>query len=175
MSMGSRRSGSCVRGCLVAFAIVSALCVSGPALYWKLKEAARLRQNPNSCPPCHCDCPAPFSLLKIAPGLVNLSVEDCGKNDPELREEMQKQFVDLLTEELKLQETVLEEHLERMNATHREARRVASQYQKEAEKCNTATETCEEARERAQVFLMREKKATILWEQRARQLGWVGK
>ncbi|KAL0382953.1 UNVERIFIED_CONTAM: hypothetical protein Scaly_0582600 [Sesamum calycinum] len=99
---------------------------------------------------------------------------DCGKDDPDLKEEMEKQFVDLLSEELKLQETVGEEHSHHMNITLGEAKRLASQYQREAEKCNAATETCEGARERAQVLLTKEKKMTTLWEQRARHLGWEG-
>ncbi|THG07484.1 hypothetical protein TEA_010391 [Camellia sinensis var. sinensis] len=66
----------------------------------------------------------------------------CGGDDPDLKEETEKQFVDLLTEEMKLQETVNEEHAHHMNITFAEARRVASQYQREAEKCNAATETC---------------------------------
>ncbi|KAL3533150.1 hypothetical protein ACH5RR_006671 [Cinchona calisaya] len=171
----SRRSGNCVRCCLVIFAVVSALCVSGPAIYWKFKKSLSLKTaSLNSCTPCICDCAPPLSLLKIAPGLANLSVIDCGKDDPDLKEEMEKQFVDLLTEELKLQETVGEEHMHHMNITLGEAKRLASQYQREAEKCNAATETCEEARERAQALLMKEKKITSLWEQRARQLGWEG-
>ncbi|KAF2317067.1 hypothetical protein GH714_011472 [Hevea brasiliensis] len=107
-------------------------------------------------------------------GLANLSVTDCGSDDPDLKREMEKQFVDLLTEELKLQEAVAEEHIHHMNVTFAEAKRVASQYQREAEKCNAATETCEEAREQAEALLIRERKITSLWEQRARQLGWEG-
>ncbi|KAI3814665.1 hypothetical protein L1987_14308 [Smallanthus sonchifolius] len=99
---------------------------------------------------------------------------DCGKDDPDLKEEMGKQFVDLLSEELKLQETVGEKHMRHMNITFGEARRVAAQYQKEAEKCNTATETCEQAREQAEALTRREKNMTLLWERRARQLGWEG-
>lgn len=87
---------------------------------------------------------------------------------------MEKQYVDLLSEELKLQETVGKEHSQHMNITFGEARRLASQYQREAEKCNAATETCESARERAQALLTKEKKITLLWEKRARQLGWEG-
>ncbi|KAJ0504008.1 hypothetical protein HanRHA438_Chr12g0536391 [Helianthus annuus] len=169
----TRRSGSCLRCCLVIFAVVSALCVSGPALYWRLKRGFSFKSGV-SCPPCVCDCPPPLSLLKLAPGLANLSVTDCGKDDPDLKEEMEKQFVDLLSEELKLQETVGEEHMRHMNITFGEARRVASQYQKEAEKCNTATETCEQAREQAEALTRQEKKITLLWEKRARQLGWEG-
>ncbi|KAK9028574.1 hypothetical protein V6N11_025730 [Hibiscus sabdariffa] len=89
-------------------------------------------------------------------------------------EAMEKQFVDLLTEELKLQEAVAEEHSHHMNITFGEAKRVASQYQKEAEKCIAATETCEGARERAEASLIQERKVTKLWEQRARQMGWEG-
>ncbi|PWA34669.1 hypothetical protein CTI12_AA616890 [Artemisia annua] len=173
----TRRSGSCIRICLVTFAIVSALCVSGPAIYWKFKKGFSFNKSSSSsvvCNPCVCDCPPPLSLLKLAPGLANLSVTDCGKDDPDLKEEMEKQFVDLLSEELKLQETVGDEHMRHMNITFGEARRVAAQYQKEAEKCNTATETCEQAREQAEALMRQEKKITLLWEKRARQLGWAG-
>lgn len=97
---------------------------------------------------------------------------DCGKNDPELHKEMEKQFVDLLTEELKLREVVAEEHSHHMNATLLDAKRLASQYQKEAEKCNAATETCEEAREWAQAAFIKERKLTAYWERQARALGW---
>lgn len=82
--------------------------------------------------------------------------------------------MDLLTEELKLQESVSEEHNRHMNVTFAEAKRIASQYQKEAEKCNAATETCEGARERAEALLIKERKATSMWEQRALQMGWEG-
>ncbi|KAI4335583.1 hypothetical protein L6164_014218 [Bauhinia variegata] len=170
----SRRSGACLRCCLVVFAIVSALAVCGPALYWRFKKTIKLGNSKLSCPPCVCDCPPPLSLLQIAPGLANLSVSDCGSNDPDVKEEMEKQFVDLLTEELKLQEAVSEEHTRHMNITLAEAKRVAAQYQREADKCVAATETCEEARERSQAFLIKERKMTSLWERRARQMGWEG-
>ncbi|CDP10199.1 unnamed protein product [Coffea canephora] len=67
----SRRSGNCVRCCLVVFAVVSALCVSGPAIYWKFKKSLSLKTaSLNSCSPCICDCAPPLSLLKIAPGMI---------------------------------------------------------------------------------------------------------
>ncbi|MBA0821023.1 hypothetical protein Goarm_017905, partial [Gossypium armourianum] len=157
---------TCLRLCLVTFALISALAVCGPALYWRFKKTLKLGPSKSSCPPCICDCPPPLSLVNIAP--------DCGSNDPDLKQEMEKQFLDLLTEELKLQETVAEEHSRHMNITFGEAKRVASQYQKEAEKCIAATETCEEARERAEASLIRERKVTTVWEQRARQMGWEG-
>lgn len=158
----------------MVFAVASALCVSGPALYWRFKKNMKLGNGSPICSPCTCDCPPPLSLLKLAPGLVNISVTDCGKNDPDLNKEMEKQFVDLLTEELKLQEVVAEEHIRHMNITFGEARRAASQYQREAEKCNAATEICEAARERAEALLAKEMKVTSLWERRARQMGWEG-
>ncbi|KAH1131691.1 hypothetical protein J1N35_003069 [Gossypium stocksii] len=170
----SRRSGTCLRLCLVTFAVISALAVCGPALYWRFKKTLKLGPSKSSCPPCICDCPPPLSLVNIAPGLTNLSIADCGSNDPDLKQEMEKQFLDLLTEELKLQETVAEEYSRHMNITFGESKRVASQYQKEAEKCIAAIETCEEARERAEASLIRERKVTTVWEQRARQMGWEG-
>jgi len=99
-------------------------------------------------------------------------IPDCGRGDPELQEEMQKQYAELLIEELKLQEIVGGEQMRHMNATYREARRVASQYQREAEKCTVATETCEEAREHAEALLRKEMKQAFLWEQRAHTMGW---
>ncbi|KAK1288444.1 hypothetical protein QJS10_CPB19g00675 [Acorus calamus] len=110
----------------------------------------------------------------IQPLIMDGIQSDCGKDDPDLNKEMEKQFVDLVTEELKLQEAVAAEHAHHMNLTLADARRLASQYREEAEKCNAATETCEEARERAQASLTKEKKITLMWERRARQLGWAG-
>jgi hypothetical protein len=87
---------------------------------------------------------------------------------------MEQQFVDLLTEELKLQESVSEAHTRHMNITLAEAKRVGSQYQREADKCVAATETCEQAREQAEAKLTKERKITLVWEKRARQMGWEG-
>lgn len=53
-----------------------------------------------------------------------------------------------------------------------EAKKITSQYQKEADKCNSGMETCEEAREKAEASLVAQKKLTSMWEQRARQRGW---
>ncbi|XP_057515321.1 uncharacterized protein LOC130796908 [Amaranthus tricolor] len=183
-SMISRRTSTSastgwVRCCLISFAVISALCVSAPALYWRFQHStttasSSLTNNAHSCPPCSCHCPSPPSLLQIAPGLANLSVPDCNSSDPDLKKEMAKQFVDLLTEELKLQEGVAAEHALHMNATLTEARRVASQYQREADKCIAATETCEGAREHSEALLRKEMKLTSLWERRARKMGWEG-
>ncbi|KAE8654580.1 lysosomal Pro-X carboxypeptidase-like [Hibiscus syriacus] len=123
-------------------------------MYRRFNKTLKLGDSKSSCPPCICDCPPPLSLLKIAPGLTNhaikyhskeyrfslsgdfdpspgltnLSVTDCGSNDPDLKQQMEKQFVDLLTQELKLQEAVAEEHSRHMNITFGEAKRVASQF-----------------------------------------------
>ncbi|KAJ8452858.1 hypothetical protein Cgig2_014621 [Carnegiea gigantea] len=164
---GSRQSGRiCLRCCLSLFAVALTVCLLGPALHWKLKKGTTLGHGRSSisCPPCTCDCPPPLSILKIVP--------DCGRGDPELQEEMQKQYAELLIEELKLQEIVASEQMRHMNATYRVARRVASQYQREAEKCTVATETCEEAREHAEALLKKGMKQALLWEQRARTMGW---
>jgi len=70
MSRGRSDSGGWLRGCLVVFAVVSALGVCGPALYWRFKNAISLRNSHNkfSCPPCLCNCPPPLSLFQLAPG-----------------------------------------------------------------------------------------------------------
>ncbi|XP_047069530.1 uncharacterized protein LOC124677601 [Lolium rigidum] len=181
MAVGGRRAAACGRWCLVILAVASALGVSGPALYWRYKKGfsssaatvtAAVSSSSPTCPPCTCDCPPPLSLHSIAPGLMNFSISACGTNDPERNKEMEKQFVDLLNEELKLQQVVAEEHSHHMNATLVEAKRQATQYQREAEKCNAATETCEEAREKSEGAISKEKKLTAIWERRARELGW---
>ncbi|KAE8709295.1 cellulose synthase-like protein H1-like isoform X1 [Hibiscus syriacus] len=53
-----------------------------------------------------------------------------------------------------------------------EAKKIASQYQKEADKCSSGMETCEEAREKAEVTLEAQRKLTAIWESRSRQKGW---
>lgn len=115
-----------------------------------------------------------LALRIVAIFLINSLCIDCGKSDPDLQNEMEKQYAELLMEELKLQEVVAQEHIRHMNATYREARRVASQYQREAEKCTIAIETCEEAREHAEALIRREMKLAFLWEQRAHKMGWEG-
>ena len=52
----------------MVFAVVSALGVCGPALYWLFKKNIKLGDSKISCPSCNCDCPPLLSLLKIAPG-----------------------------------------------------------------------------------------------------------
>lgn len=87
---------------------------------------------------------------------------------------MEKRVVDLLAEELKLQESVAKDQDRRMSRSLADARRLASKYQREADKCVAATKTCEQARERAEALLIIEKNMTLLWEQRAHLVGWQG-
>ncbi|WJX25183.1 hypothetical protein P8452_14247 [Trifolium repens] len=132
--------------------MVSAFGVCGPALYWRFKKGISLRTNSHSklsCPPCICHCPPPLSLFQVAPGLANLSVSDCGGNNPELKEEMEKAVCGS------------------SNGGTKVTRR-------EADKCVAATETCEQAREQAEAKLTKERKITLVWEKRARQMGWEG-
>mgnify|MGYP002775693851 FL=1 len=89
-----------------------------------------------------------------------------------MKEELEKYPTDLLSEELKLQATVADESQQRADASLLEVKKLSSQYQKEAEKCNFGMETCEQAREKAEAFFIAQKKLTRLWEQRARGLGW---
>ncbi|MFS7931567.1 hypothetical protein Hanom_Chr08g00718951 [Helianthus anomalus] len=53
-----------------------------------------------------------------------------------------------------------------------EAKKLTSQYQKEADKCNSGMETCEEAREKAEAALVSQKEQSAMWELRACQRGW---
>ncbi|KAK5833523.1 hypothetical protein PVK06_017367 [Gossypium arboreum] len=53
-----------------------------------------------------------------------------------------------------------------------EARKLASQYQKEADKCNSGMGTYQEVTEKAEEALSAQMKLTAMWEIRARQKGW---
>lgn len=99
-------------------------------------------------------------------------VVDCMRQDPEESEEVGKSFTDLLAEEVKQKEAEAEEKQRSVDTKLLEAKKLASQYQKEADKCNSGMETCEQARERAEAALENQMKETALWELRARQRGW---
>ncbi|TYJ39715.1 hypothetical protein E1A91_A04G088400v1 [Gossypium mustelinum] len=62
--------------------------------------------------------------------------------------------------------------LNTVNSACNEAKKLASQYQKEADKCNSGMETCEEVREKAEEALSAQMKLTAMWEIRAHQKGW---
>lgn len=63
----SRRLGTCVRCCLVIFAVILAMC--GPAMLWRFKKVISLGHNKSSYSLYNCSClPPPLSLLKIVPG-----------------------------------------------------------------------------------------------------------
>ncbi|TYJ43401.1 hypothetical protein E1A91_A03G150500v1 [Gossypium mustelinum] len=53
-----------------------------------------------------------------------------------------------------------------------QAKKLASQYQKEADKYNSGMEMCEEVREKAEEALSAQMKLTAMWEIRACQNGW---
>ncbi|CAN7064955.1 unnamed protein product [Brassica rapa subsp. trilocularis] len=139
--------------------------ILGPPLYWHLTEAlaAVSHSSASSCPPCACDCSSQ-PLLTIS--------EDCARHDPEVNEDTEKNYAELLTEELKLHETDSLEKHKRADMGLLEAKKVTSSYQKEADKCNSGMETCEEAREKGEFALAEQKKLTSKWEERARQKGW---
>ncbi|KAG6787254.1 hypothetical protein NC651_007108 [Populus alba x Populus x berolinensis] len=154
-----------------------AVCIAGyilgPPLYWHLKEGfvAVARSSP-ICSPCDCDCSSQ-PLLSIPQGLSNASsFTDCAKHDPEVNEDTEKNFAELLKEELQLREIEALENQRRADIALLEAKKIASQYQKEADKCNSGMETCEGAREKAEATLAAQKKLTSIWELRARQRGW---
>ncbi|CAJ2654811.1 unnamed protein product [Trifolium pratense] len=156
-----------LRASLIIVAVSIAGYILGPPLYWHFKEAlAAVKHSSSSsstCAPCHCDCSSQptFSIP-----------QDCAKPDPEVNGDTEKNFAELLSEELKLRENDALENQRRADMALLEAKKIASQYQKEADKCNSGMETCEQAREKAELALVAQKKVTALWELRARQKGW---
>ncbi|KEH29718.1 plant/T7A14-6 protein [Medicago truncatula] len=139
----NKSSVTLLRATLIIVAVCIAGYILGPPLYWHFKE-----------------------------GLSNISFGDCAKPDPEVNGDTEKNFAELLSEELKLRESQALENQRRADMALLEAKKVASQYQKEADKCNSGMETCEQAREKAELALVAQKKVTSLWELRARQKGW---
>ncbi|XP_051152249.1 uncharacterized protein LOC127266145 [Andrographis paniculata] len=153
-------------------AVGLAAYIVGPPLYWHLMEALASASAPPSCPACNCDCDS-MPLISIPQGLGNASFSGCTRNDPDVNEDTQKNFSELLSEELKLREAEALENQRRADMALLEAKKMTSQYQKEADKCNSGMETCEEAREKSETALSAQKQLTALWMQRARQRGWT--
>ncbi|XAR55356.1 hypothetical protein NMG60_11035407 [Bertholletia excelsa] len=178
--MAQNQHGPCNPRLLKAVVALMALCLAGyilgPPLYWHFMEglaAVSRSSSYSSCPPCNCDCSSQ-PLLTIPQGLTNASFSDCAKHDPAVSEDTKKNFAELLSEELKLREAEALESQQRADMALLEAKKITSQYQKEADKCNSGMETCEEAREKAEAALVAQKKLTAIWETRARQKGWKG-
>lgn len=176
--MALSRAGSCNPAVVkigIVFLGLSLLgYLVGPPLYWHLLEglaAVRRSSSAPSCPPCNCDCDSRPDI-SFPQGLANSSFTDCAKHDPEVNEDTEKNFAELLSEELKLREREAIESQQRADMALLEAKKLTSQYQKEADKCNSGMETCEEAREKAEAALLSQKQETAMWELRARQRGW---
>ncbi|CAM6042105.1 unnamed protein product [Sphagnum compactum] len=159
-----------IRVTMLALALGFSVYSLGPSLYWHfVREEGALVGWSGACQPCFCDCTHSSDLLTTMP------ISDCIKDDPQMQKELEKSQIQLLKEELKLQEEVNKEAQQRAELAYLDAKKISSQYQKEAEKCNTGMETSEEARERAEAELVIERKRTVLWERRARAMGWKGK
>lgn len=162
------------KACVLLCASILAIYILGPPLYWHFFEGiAVLKQGSRSdCAPCVCDCAGETASV-LPPGFPNNNSADCANADPSMREELGKYTADLLSEELRLQAAVAEDNQRRADSALLEAKKLSSQYQKEAEKCNFGMETCEEAREKAEESLIEQKKLAQTWEKRARGLGWT--
>jgi hypothetical protein len=64
------------------------------------------------------------------------------KHDPEMSDEMERNFTELLSEELRMKEAEAQEKQQRADIALLEAKKMASQFQKEADKCNSGMKTC---------------------------------
>ncbi|KAF7061207.1 hypothetical protein CFC21_067924 [Triticum aestivum] len=102
---------------------------------------------------------------------------DCAKQFKEVKthasgEETEKSIIEMLIEELQQREEEATEAQQQADVKLLEAKKLALQYQKEADKCSSGMDTCEEAREKSAESLLGQRKLTVLWEERARELGW---
>ncbi|XP_052737008.1 uncharacterized protein LOC128197981 isoform X2 [Vigna angularis] len=171
--MGLNCGGVVVRFGLWVAALSIAGYIVGPPLYWHLVELLN-HSSSSSCTPCVCDCSSQpiISIPQFNHVLSNSSFEDCAKHDPKVDGDTENNVAELLSEELNLRETEALKNQRRADMGLLESKKIASQYQKEADKCNSRMETCEEAREKAEMALVAQKNLSALWELRARHKGW---
>ena len=85
---------------------------------------------------------------------------------------MEQSLTNILKDELRLSEEEAQEKQQRADLALLEAKRMTSQYQKEAEKCDSGMGSCEAAREKAEKVVGEQRKLTAIWELRAREGGW---
>ena len=102
---------------------------------------------------------------------------DCAKQFKEVKsrasgEETEKSITEMLIEELKQREEEATEAQQQADVKLLEAKKLASQYQKEADKCSSGMDTCEEAREKSAESLPSQRKLNVLWEKMVRELKW---
>ncbi|CAN4108689.1 unnamed protein product [Withania somnifera] len=147
------------RGTVRFILVLVGLCL---VIYMVRPPTLRHSKALASCPPCLCDCEEDLMFSPI----------DCGKNDPQMNEEMKKDIATLLAEEINLQKNVTDDVLERTKSLIMSTKKASSHYQKESEKCSIGIDTCEGGREKAEAALIEERKLSELWETRAIEFGW---
>ncbi|GFY91976.1 transmembrane protein, putative [Actinidia rufa] len=97
-------SAGVLRGVLVWVSLFVVAYIVGRSIFWHSRDNSYAQ---SSCPPCECDCDAD--------NIFSIPI-DCGKNDPDINEEMEKDRISLLSEELRLQKNVTDDSLKRTNA-----------------------------------------------------------
>ncbi|KAM7273002.1 hypothetical protein ACFE04_027666 [Oxalis oulophora] len=176
MAMSGREHGCCSNMSVLRLVVVLVMSVFFLAFFvkpWRTTTSGAAHHGSCTVCDCHCALQSDDDQLSLPFELVNSSYADCGKNDPDMDQELQKDVLALLSEELALQQRVANESLGRARALTIDSKRAALHYRKEAEKCNSGVEICEEARERAERELVEERRLTALWEKRARENGWI--
>jgi len=93
------------------------------------------------------------------------------KHDPEVSREMEQSLTNMLKDELRLVKKKLRKNSS-ADLALLEAKRMTSQYQKEAEKCDSGMDSCQAAREKAEKVVGEQRKLTAIWELRAREREW---
>jgi len=94
------------------------------------------------------------------------------KHDPEVSREMEQSLTNILKDELRLSEEEAQEKQQRADLALLEAKSMTSQYQKEAEKCDSGMDSCEAAREKAEKVVGEQRKLPAIWELRDREREW---
>ncbi|BBN08590.1 hypothetical protein MPTK1_4g12790 [Marchantia polymorpha subsp. ruderalis] len=167
--MGFQEGPGRLRRVITALVLGSTLCM---ALYWEFIGHTSADLKP--CPPCACDClqPGDESLKESLGDLKDVILPNCGRDHPGMQSELKKSRFQLMKEEFLLNKIVRQETQLRYEKPIRDAQKKAADHEKEYESCNQKLIESEGAREMAAIDLSNQRKVTLLWEERARTLGW---
>ncbi|KAL1186958.1 hypothetical protein V6Z11_A01G214700 [Gossypium hirsutum] len=158
--------GLCLLGlCLFGYIV-------GPPLYWHFMEGlVAFSHISNTCPPYLCDCSSQ-PLLTIPKAYKYGQAIDLYTQTIELNSQNAVYWANRSLAHTKLEEygSAIQDATKAIEVDPKYLKKLASQYQKEAEKCNSGMETCEEVREKAEEALPAQMKLTAMWEIRASRL-----
>ncbi|KAK4781691.1 hypothetical protein SAY86_015793 [Trapa natans] len=154
--------------CLTAFIVGSTLVAvfewrrSSSPLTTSSVSSISAAADASSCLSCSCRCHVKPHRCPHRPDYV--------KTQPNRKDLLDR--IALLKEEIELLKTVARDSLKHTDAVIVALKRNSRRFQSEASKCRAWMETCEKGREMAEAEIVKERRLTKLWENRAREMRW---